>query len=326
MDKDIQLPDISMNTTGIRRARQSAYNRLGFAYFVLCFTSLIGSFIYSLIALAISEELLVNENFTFLLNALCLYCFALPFVWLVLRTIPTQTPTVSGQEKMGVGRLLLYFLIGYFIISVFAYLGVFINYLITLILPDYDTASLFDMSGVSTWAYLLYGVIIAPVMEELLFRWLPYKKLARYGEGSYVFYTAIAFGLFHENLDQFFFAMAIGVLYAAITYRTGKMRYSVILHMLNNLIASLNWDAIKIPGLAAIGVDFAFLVDLALMLAGMVAMLLFCIIKRKQLRQRIIGMIHSTKAEAFINFGTVSYYLYASLSIITLILMIGLFI
>ena len=42
------------------------------------------------------------------------------------------------------------------------------------------------------------------------------------------------FGLFHGNFGQFFYAFAVGSVFAYVALRTGGIRYTVVLHFLVN--------------------------------------------------------------------------------------------
>ena len=57
------------------------------------------------------------------------------------------------------------------------------------------------------------------------------------GTGSFI--SALLFGLYHANLEQFFYAFALGLLLSYAYYRTGLLRTSVLLHMLFNIIGSV---------------------------------------------------------------------------------------
>ena len=64
-------------------------------------------------------------------------------------------------------------------------------------------------------------------------------RLARYGQKPGAFISALLFGLYHANLEQFFYAFALGLLLSYAYYRTGLLRTSVLLHMLFNIIGSV---------------------------------------------------------------------------------------
>ena len=83
---------------------------------------------------------------------------------------------------------------------------------------------------------MFYGILIAPIMEELIFRKILLYKLRRFGDKPAILMTGVAFGLFHMNLQQFVYASVLGFLFAYLTIRTNTIRYAVILHMIINSI------------------------------------------------------------------------------------------
>jgi membrane protease YdiL (CAAX protease family) len=86
---------------------------------------------------------------------------------------------------------------------------------------------------------LIYAAILAPLFEELIFRKLLLNKLRRFGDVPAILMTGFAFGLFHFNFMQFFYAAVLGFLFAYITIRTNTIRYSIILHMMINLVGTV---------------------------------------------------------------------------------------
>ena len=79
----------------------------------------------------------------------------------------------------------------------------------------------------------------APIFEELVFRKLIVDRLIKYGEFIAIFTSGLTFGLFHGNFQQFFFAFALGALFAFIYARTGRIRYTIGLHMTINMTTSV---------------------------------------------------------------------------------------
>ena len=79
----------------------------------------------------------------------------------------------------------------------------------------------------------------APVFEELIFRKVLIDRTVKYGEYVSIVLSGIMFGLLHGNFSQFFFAALIGMLFAYIYIRTGRIRYTIFLHMAINLSSAL---------------------------------------------------------------------------------------
>ena len=79
----------------------------------------------------------------------------------------------------------------------------------------------------------------APVFEELIFRKVLIDRTIKYGEYVSIVLSGIMFGLLHGNFSQFFFAALIGMLFAYIYIRTGRVRYTIYLHAAINLSSAL---------------------------------------------------------------------------------------
>lgn len=96
-----------------------------------------------------------------------------------------------------------------------------------------DVASGGSVTGFWT---ILYSVLIAPLVEECLFRGLIYRYLSRYGRLWAIFISALMFGLIHLNLLQFVTAVLIGLLLACIRMRYG-LACAILMHISNNVFA-----------------------------------------------------------------------------------------
>lgn len=106
------------------------------------------------------------------------------------------------------------------------------------------------------WGYALIAILTvcgAPFFEEILFRGLGLKALARLftpGEGgatrrraagltAAVVVDGVLFGLAHWELYQFAGLAAFGMLLALISYKTGRLGMNMVTHASFNLVAVL---------------------------------------------------------------------------------------
>ncbi|MCR5503182.1 MAG: CPBP family intramembrane metalloprotease [Lachnospiraceae bacterium] len=106
------------------------------------------------------------------------------------------------------------------------------------------------LTGLNPVFSLIFIVILAPVAEELLFRKFLIDRIYGYGEAMAILLSGLMFGLYHGNLQQFIYATTIGSCFAYIYTRTGRIRYTIILHMLINSMGSLVLGgAIRLAGL-----------------------------------------------------------------------------
>ncbi len=96
------------------------------------------------------------------------------------------------------------------------------------------------LSGGSIFISLLTVGIIAPFTEEFMFRGVIFKTL---NKNISILWTiiiqALFFGLFHGNLIQGTYATLLGLVFGYITYKTRSLWPAVIMHMINNIIATI---------------------------------------------------------------------------------------
>jgi len=95
------------------------------------------------------------------------------------------------------------------------------------------------MKGLSTWAIFLTMVIMAPVCEEILFRKILIDRIRLYGDKAAILVSSVVFALSHGNFYQFFYAFGIGLVFAYIYIKTGRLRYTIIFHMAINFLGSI---------------------------------------------------------------------------------------
>ncbi len=99
----------------------------------------------------------------------------------------------------------------------------------------------------SVWTFVM-TVIAAPLMEEIVFRGLIFKRL-RTGLPFWAAATlsAAAFGLAHASLLWMLYAFALGFLLAWLTERTDSLWASVLCHFGFNLIGQISMGVLPLP-------------------------------------------------------------------------------
>jgi membrane protease YdiL (CAAX protease family) len=86
--------------------------------------------------------------------------------------------------------------------------------------------------------YIVLLLIFNPIMEEVLFRKLALDKLLVLGEVPAIFISAAFFGLPHaysQGVPQMFGTFVLGLVWAYVRIKTGKLWPCMVLHMLFNL-------------------------------------------------------------------------------------------
>ena len=88
---------------------------------------------------------------------------------------------------------------------------------------------------------ILTVAVLAPLLEELLFRGVAQRVLARYFKSPWVgiIVAALLFGVVHGNPVQIFYATCLGVGFGWLYHRTGSLLPAIVGHMVNNSLAVL---------------------------------------------------------------------------------------
>ena len=89
------------------------------------------------------------------------------------------------------------------------------------------------------WIIILVAVVIGPIVEEMIFRKIAIDKLSIYGDRLAVITSAVAFGVFHGNFYQIFYATAFGLILGYVYTKTRKSIYNCLLHMAINFMGTI---------------------------------------------------------------------------------------
>ncbi len=211
-------------------------SRLGFSLLGILLWSIVWQFgIYLLDGYILSSYM--PESVYYLLLLVGHYAVSLPIVFYLWRKTP---PLPFCKEKAGARRMGRWYVIGCGLMWFGSIVGSSINGLAYGLTGREPATLVDDMFNQMPMSIAVLGVcIIGPLCEELIFRGLLAGRLARYGQKPAAFISALLFGLYHANMEQFFYAFALGLLLAYAYYRTGLLRTSVLLHMMFNITGSI---------------------------------------------------------------------------------------
>ncbi len=118
---------------------------------------------------------------------------------------------------------------------------VFIGTLVVLVVVDSLLPTGETQPAASPWdpdraiPYVVNALIIAlvaPVVEELMFRGLGFSLLARFGQGTAILVTAALFGVGHGLFGLALAATAFGLGLGYLRSRTGSVYPGILLHIL----------------------------------------------------------------------------------------------
>lgn len=119
---------------------------------------------------------------------------------------------------------------------IFDYLTSFVSNYLVFSTPDFTPSG----ATVTNLINMGYGIIIAPVFEELIMRGLLLGKLKQYGTVFAIVTVSVIFGLFHGNLPQGIpaFCMSIGA--CMLTIKAGSVLPAISVHIIANAVGYLS--------------------------------------------------------------------------------------
>ncbi len=170
---------------------------------------------------------------SWLVTFLPVYGAGVPLALVILKKLPADQ---GEQTNLGAGRFVSLVLMCFPIMYIGNVVG---NVASSLLSSGQAENALVDMvSEINIWKALVLAVV-APIVEEFLFRKQLIDRCVRYGEKTAILFSALTFALFHMNLFQFFYAFGLGLLFAYAYVRTRCLRYSIVMHMVVNFTGSV---------------------------------------------------------------------------------------
>ena len=214
---------------------KKAFSRIGLAF--ACFfliQQIIAGTLFAALEMT-TPELLNHGASIWLISYLPLYLIAFPIFLLIIKDIPNQELRIATPLKPTPFQIVYIIIACIGITFILNLTVVFLSYLIELLRGTGINNPLADTLNVSSpWISFFFLVIVAPVMEEIIFRRILFNKLIVFGGKIYILFSALMFALFHGNIYQLGYAFVLGLIFAGLTCLTGTIRYSIILHVTIN--------------------------------------------------------------------------------------------
>jgi len=246
------------------------FSSLGLMYFFGALIIIGVQVAVSMLVLAFAPSLLDNPNLSLLVSMLPTYAISFPLTSLLIRQVPGVQ---MKKHNMKPTQLLGAFAISYALMYLSNLAGQFFTNIIGIIKSSPVDDAIADLvSELNPLTAFFVMVLLAPALEEWIFRKLLVDRTIRYGEGTAIFLSGLMFGLFHGNLNQFVYTFLVGAFWAFIYVKTGRLRYTIYLHMALNFMGSVGslffLDAIStLEGGSSAMNGFHFLLGMLLPLA-----------------------------------------------------------
>ena len=223
-----------------------------FIFFAVCYAAVfVIEFAVAIIFPYNSLEIFANPYFVIGLNVVAMYIIAFPVFLIVSRALKPKGYEVKLEKsRLGLGSLLVLLFMGEACMFVGNLIGTAANSFISSFVgytPDNSVDSL--VSETPLWLIMAVAVVIGPIIEEIMFRKILIDRLSPFGDFYAVLFSSVAFGLFHGNLYQLYYAALIGFILGYVYTRTRRIIYPIIIHITVNFLGSV------VPMLVAGGLE-----------------------------------------------------------------------
>lgn len=164
------------------------------------------------------------------------------FIFVAINKI--NIPACLPYRRLRWQDALLSLLIGYMLVPVV----LFINVVTSLFATNYLQESSVEFTSYPYSVQVILIAVLPALVEEFIFRGLIYHSYRKNGLVGACLFSAVAFGVMHMNLNQFFYAFVIGLFFARMVEVTGSMWSSVLAHFAFNTYSITVTQLLKMAG------------------------------------------------------------------------------
>ena len=213
------------------------FSKIGFNYLILGISAIILQVVLINVTSLANIDIFSNYNILTIFTAVCNYLLPLPIIIYLMKRIESES---IEKHSLSIKTFLKYFAVTLTLM----WAGNIIGLVITILLGGLTQTSISNpvqdmINSTNIWLNLLLISIIGPVFEEFFFRKLLVDRTIKYGARVSIILSAVIFGFFHGNLNQFFYAFFIGGFFAYVYIKTGNIIYPILLHIAVNLMGSV---------------------------------------------------------------------------------------
>lgn len=136
---------------------------------------------------------------------------------------------------------LLWIGIGFAAMTAFKMVGAMVLYLEHGANANTANQQLLEQAGIHPILLFILAVIVAPVVEETIFRGILYQKMFGLESIFGLALSSVLFGLLHgpTDLGSWIIYAGMGLSLGLVFMKTKKLEYSMLLHFINNGVAVL---------------------------------------------------------------------------------------
>jgi hypothetical protein len=220
----------------VKQAKK-VFSRLGWCYIAGTALVYLLQIILSYVIQAYKPEWLNNLSITLILSSIIVYACGMPLIVLLTRSMDK---TAIEHHKMKWWQFVLALIMCYALVYVSNLLGTIVTTAVGALKGSSVENNLMDyVTGGNMPVNFVLMVMIAPVVEEYVFRKVIVDRTVRYGQGMAIAASGLMFGLFHGNLNQFAYAVVLGAFFAFLYVKTGNLKITIGMHAIVNFMGSV---------------------------------------------------------------------------------------
>ena len=251
-----------------RRSTRKTLTRIGLALFLAMAVAQVTSLLLTLWLQQAAPGAVENSWVLLALSTMPLYLLGIPLILLVVWKMPSLPAT--EETPLSAGQFIQLFIIAYAVLYISNLVSMAGIALLSVIkgspVVNPSEALMMDLSPLASFIYV---GLLAPIIEEWVFRGVLLRRLLPHGEKFAIVISALCFGLFHGNFFQMLFAFALGLVLAYAALRTGTLIYSIFIHIIVNTFNGVLLPAVMVYGGLGATALFGFVI-LGVVIAGVV--------------------------------------------------------
>ena len=220
-------------TVDIKKERQNVSN-LAIGIASITFSTLLAQIVVVNVLAIVAPWLIESSVAQMFISAITMYGIGMPLSMTYFNRCEVSP---VKQKNLPLGSLFGVIVLCFALTYIGSIAGTLVEELLAALMGRTATNPVEEtVSAIPLWAVFLFMVILAPIFEEIFFRKIVIDRLRRYGDVSAMVISGIVFGVIHGNFSQFFYAALLGVVFGAVYLHTGKLGYTIFLHMLINFM------------------------------------------------------------------------------------------
>lgn len=215
------------------------YGKAMFTWLMSCY-----GFIF-LLSIILTPLLTTNKIISF--NSYELIIMTLSYIgafYVFKKVISKNVKLEISHNKINIKYLLIYSIIIMSIGFIGDYVVKFLNDIFKFFgfyFIETNVTDIFSYNNIYEFIIVfIYACIVAPILEELLFRGYVINLFKKYGKKTAIILSACMFGITHAEFMQIIPAIFCGIILGILYIKTNNIKVCIACHMINNIFGIIN--------------------------------------------------------------------------------------